>query len=394
MQYEVLIISFSLAVFFIGLGMLLKSLERTQEKGRAIIRKDSTVYLRSLNYVIDNQPDKAIAELRKAVQLNSDTVEVYLNLGRLFREQGKLEKAIRIHQSIILRPSLPREFRILSLMNLGADYKKAGLWERAVETFKEAIKIDPNNLDAHIGLEKLYEEEKNWEESYIIQQKILKLSKSSDKSALAFIQVKLGEEYLQEGDVKQALKRFHTAIHLDETCTPAYLYCGDIYFEKEKLDKAQEIWEKMINLGLCFSFLGYIRLEKLAVKLQNDALLESICNSVLRERPHDVRTRIAFANYYHKTNQFSKAIEQIDAILRFKPHLAEIHKYIIDLILDDDKKEKKLGKYRNLLMGINIPNAQYICEKCGYASNEIMWHCPQCREWNTFLDNLNEIEKR
>jgi len=394
MQYEVLIISFSLAVFFIGLGMLLKSLERKQEKGRAIIKKDTTAYLRSLNYVIDNQPDKAIAELRRAVQLNSDTVEVYLNLGRLFREQGKLEKAIRIHQSIILRPSLPREFRILSLMNLGADYKKAGLWERAVETFKEAIKIDPNNLSAHIGLEKLYEEEKNWEESYMIQQKILKLSKSSDKSALAFIQVKMGEEYLQKGDSKQALRRFQTAIHLDDTCTPAYLYCGDIYLEKEKLDKAQEVWEKMINLGLRFSFLGYIRLEKLAEKLQNDALLEGICSSVLRERPYDVRTRIAFANYYHKTNQFAKAMEQVDAILRFKPHLAEIHKYIINLILEDDKKEKKLGKYRSLLMGINIPNAKYTCGKCGYASNEIMWHCPQCREWNTFLDNLNEIEKR
>jgi len=394
MPYEIFIISLSLSVFFIGLGLIFNSLERVKQSGNSILKKGTTAYLRSLNYIIDNQPDKAIAELRKAVQLNSETVEVYLNLGKLFREQGKLEKAIRIHQSIILRPSLPREFRVLSLLNLGADYKQAGLWDRAVDTFKEAIRVDQNNLMAHIGLEKLYEEEKNWEQSYITQLKILKLEKSTNKSELSFLQVKIGEGFRQKGDTKQCMKRFYTAIHLYERCTPAYLYCGDIYYEQEKYDKAREIWEEMINLGLQFSFLGYERLAKISEKLGDSSIVEDICSSVLKERPYDIRTRIAFAEYYRKSDRLPKAIEQVKAILRFKPHLGEIHKYIVNLILEDDKKEKKLGKYRELLMDINISDATYTCGKCGYSSNEILWHCPQCREWNTFIDTLNEIEKR
>ncbi len=390
MAYEILLVGFSASVFLIGLGLAFNATGKTgQGEGSLVSKKESSAYLRSLNYIIDKKPDKAIAELSKAVQFNSETVEIYLHLGKLFRDQGKLEKAIRVHKSIILRPSLPKELHILSLMNLGADYKKAGLLDRAVDTFKEAIKIDPNNIESYIGLEKLYEEEGNWEQAYMVQQRILKLSKANDKSPLAFLQVKIGEDYRQKGDTKQALKRFQTAMQLDDRCTPAYLYYGDVCMEMGKTDKAQETWGTMIRLGLRFSFLGYDRLRK----LNNPDALEKLYTQVLKDRPHDIRTRMEMADFYRKKNQFSKAIEEIKAIVRFKPHLAEVHKYIIDLILDEDKEENVLGKYKNILMDINIASHTYTCSKCGYGPREILWHCPQCREWNTFMDDLIENEE-
>ena len=107
---------------------------------------DRDAYIRGLKYIISNQPDKAIAEFTRAVQVDSNTIEIYQDLGNLFRERGEVGRAIQIHQSILLRPSLDNEFRVSALMSLGLDYQKGGFIDRAVKVYQEVLQHDSDNL--------------------------------------------------------------------------------------------------------------------------------------------------------------------------------------------------------------------------------------------------------
>ena len=91
------------------LGIFIGS--RRNMKISEVSTDDQSAYIRGLQYIISHEPDKAIAEFTKAVQINSGTVEIYLNLGNLFREKGEVERALRIHQSILVRPSLSPEIK-------------------------------------------------------------------------------------------------------------------------------------------------------------------------------------------------------------------------------------------------------------------------------------------
>src|SRR3989338_9398546 len=69
-------------------------------------RKLPPDYYMGLNYLIDEKHDHAIDVFVKLLQVDSDTVETHLSLGNLFRSQGEVERAIRIHQNLIARPEL------------------------------------------------------------------------------------------------------------------------------------------------------------------------------------------------------------------------------------------------------------------------------------------------
>jgi lipopolysaccharide biosynthesis regulator YciM len=114
--------------------------------------KESTAFLMGINYLLSNDHDHAIEEFTKAVQINSNTVETYIALGNLFRSKGEVGRAIRIHNSIILRPTIDREIKIQALYNLGLDFKKAGFIKRAISSFEEVIDNDSSMLDAYIQL--------------------------------------------------------------------------------------------------------------------------------------------------------------------------------------------------------------------------------------------------
>ena len=161
-------------------------------------------YIKGLKYIISNEPDKAIAEFTKAVKINTNTVEIYINLGNLFREKGEIERAIRIHQSILLRPNLKPDIKESALMDLGLDFSAAGFFDRAIATFQQLISLHPKNTQAHRELEKLYEEERDWQNAFDEASLLQKLTRSDMSPLLAHIVTELGKEFWAKGDAGQA----------------------------------------------------------------------------------------------------------------------------------------------------------------------------------------------
>ena len=141
---------------FLGLFFSFFKKDYRQKREKKI--SDDLAYIKGINYVISNEPDRAIEELIKVVKFNPETVSAYIMLGNLFRSQGEYERAIRIHQSIVLREDLDQRIKLQAMFDLSLDFKKAGLFNRAIDSFKEVIKFSSDNIEAFIHLEDIYEE--------------------------------------------------------------------------------------------------------------------------------------------------------------------------------------------------------------------------------------------
>jgi lipopolysaccharide biosynthesis regulator YciM len=388
-QLIILLIAAGTIGLFLGWGLSNRVRDKTQNKPD--LTGESKSYLKGLNYMIARQPDKAIAEFTKLVKLHPDTVEIYLSLGNLFREQGDMERAIRLHQSIILRPNLEQQIKRQALLDLGLDYQKAGLIDRSISTYREIISQQPEHLLAHQQLEKLYEEEKDWEQAYMAQRKILRLTRSKDQSILAHLQVQLGRVSYEQGQIKESLKRLKTAIDLDPSCSEAHLFLGDIYLAQGKLRSAISVWEGIIQAGLSFSCLAYAQLEEAYLAQNKYDHIKTIYEGVLAKNPADIRTRLALAKYYQRLGRLENAREEVKRALKHQPQSNTVKLYLLELMMCE-AGGKIPEEYRYLFGEFRLESIPYQCEKCGYHTTDTLWKCPRCREWDTFTDSLSSLK--
>ena len=120
-------------------------------------------YFRGINYVLNEQPDKAIEAFIRVLEVDSETAETHLALGRLYRQRGEVDRAIRIHQNLIARETLQLGQRHAALLELGRDYSTAGLLDRAEAVYAELVESDGYQVQALQQLTEIYEQEKDWD---------------------------------------------------------------------------------------------------------------------------------------------------------------------------------------------------------------------------------------
>src|SRR5688500_6989828 len=224
------------------------------QDGRWIDRRrarESPHYMLGLNFLVANQIDPAIDELTRAAEGAGDPLEIHLILGNLYREKGQVGRAIQEHQALLQRPNLRKLEHANVLLCLGLDYKRGGYVDRALEAFSEVQRLDPDNEYALSNLEKLYEEQHQWDEAYATR---LKLARRDGQPAdtkhhqiLAFLENELGLQALKRMDYPAAARRFEAAIELDSRNTPAYLNLGDVRFLQGDAAGATATWERLIE---------------------------------------------------------------------------------------------------------------------------------------------------
>jgi lipopolysaccharide biosynthesis regulator YciM len=170
--------------------------------------RESPHYMLGLNFLVANQIDPAIDELSKAAQAAGDPLEIHLILGNLYREKGQVGRAIQEHQSLLQRSNLRKLEHANVLLCLGLDYRRGGFVDRAIEAFTEVLRLDPQNRYALSNLEKLYEEQHQWDAAYATRQKLASIAGAGDDAArhneiLAFLENELGQAALKRHAVSR-----------------------------------------------------------------------------------------------------------------------------------------------------------------------------------------------
>ena len=203
---------------------------------------ESLHYIVGLNFLVTNQIDLAIEELSKAAENLGDALEIHLLLGSLYREKGQVARAINIHQSLLQRPRLTRLEQAHVLLCLGLDFKRGGFVDRALEAFNEVIKLDPNNQYALLNIEKLHEDQHQWQEAYEVRRSLGSQAGAEDgrsQAILAFLENEMGLQAVARGDYAGAVGALPVR-HRSRSpaVVPAYLNLGDIHARDDKMAQA------------------------------------------------------------------------------------------------------------------------------------------------------------
>ena len=352
--------------------------------------RESPHYMLGLNFLVTNQTEPAIDELTRAAAAAGDPLEIHLILGNLYREKGQVGRAIQEHQKLLQRPDLRKLEHANVLLCLGLDYKRGGFVDRALEAFTEVLRLDPDNQYALANLEKLYEEQHQWREAYATRQKLAKrdadTSQTRHQEILAFLENELGLDALKRMDYQEAARRFEAAIELDHHNAPAYLNLGDVRFYQGDGPGAIAAWEQLIDKSPERAYLAFSRLEGGYPKLDNPGGFPALCRRLIAVNPQDWRARLALARYLSQHDAAREALELLFEALVQNPHALALHQAIWQTLSQLQLPQALVNRFVDLTRDSVFYLDPHICIRCRYRSTELLWQCPQCHEWNTFIE--------
>ena len=362
-------------------------------EGRWIDRRrarESPRYLLGLNLLVSNQLDLAIKELGTAAGLDADALEIHLILGNLYREKGQVTRAIQLHQRALQRPKLTRMEQAYVLLCLGLDFKRGGFVDRALETFEEVLRIDGDNRQALSSIEKLHEEQQQWQEARAVRRRLAALAAPGERprhqAKLAFLETRLGVQALEQADPAEAVARFEAAIALDERAVPAYLDLGDLQRREGRAADAFATWSRVPDIAPDRAYLILDRVERAGREDGDAERFPALCRRLIDANPQDWRARLALGRHLADRGEPAAALDLLFESLAHNPHALTVHQVVWQALAALRFDESWVRRYRDLTRGAVFYRDPHVCMRCRYRSTELLWQCPQCHEWNTFVE--------
>ena len=359
---------------------LARTLERRSSNKRN--RLFSNQYFQGLNYLLNEQPDKAIQVFLELAEVNQDTVETHMALGSLFRRRGEVDRAIRFHQNIIAKPGLGAEQRTQALLELGEDYMRAGLLDRAERLFAELIETDAHTPSALRSLLEIYQQEKDWEKALEQAQRLEQVSGEHMGDVMAQFCCEMAEAALLENDREGARRQLKQARRHDPRCIRARFILAGISSQDGDDSTALGLYEEIAELDPDYipEFLEpYLelaekagerqrarnKLDEWAANYKGISLVLKLTDFLIEEQGE-----AASGRYLVETLNSKPSVRGLDHLIELK---ADGH-------LDAESSDDILRAVTTRLMS---RQPAYRCNHCGFSGHTHHWQCPSCRKWST-----------
>jgi len=342
----------------------------------------SNQYFQGLNYLLNEQPDKAIQVFLEMAEVNEDTVETHLALGSLFRRRGEVDRAIRIHQNIISKHSLNDVQRMQALLELGEDYMRAGLFDRAERLFSELTERESQAPSALRHLLDIYQQEKDWQKALDIAGKLEKLTGDHVSDFMSHFCCELAELELKQQKPERARKFLSQARRHNPESVRAYFITAGIAEQKEKFSEAMGVYEQIAELDA--GFLPYLLDHYFDCADKSREIGRAQDQLTLWGQQHEGISLILRQVETLKTKEgVPKALEFIANALQARPSVRGLEK-LMDLKREEnpevDSSEDILHAITRELMA---SQSSYRCSHCGFSGHVHHWQCPSCKQWST-----------
>lgn len=349
-----------------------------------------SAYFRGLNFLLNEQPDKAIEIFIQVLEVNSETVETHLALGNLFRRRGEVERAIRIHQNLIARPTLDREQRTYALLELGQDYFKAGLFDRAENLFLELAEVRAHSEQALRLLLSIYQQEKEWEKAIQISQKLARVSGKRTDDVIAQYYCELAEQAFAKGNYSVARDFLRQALSADAGCVRASIVLGDVNAEEGRYREAIEAWQRVENQDAHYFGEVAHRIAEAYRHLNDEQGLYQFFSAAL-QRHAAVSLVLTFADIIKQRDGVKAAEKFIVDALRRHPNVHGLHR-LLELNLDqaEGSAKKDLQLLKGIIEELRQQHQGYACQQCGFKGRTLHWLCPSCSRWNSIKPVVEE----
>jgi len=348
-----------------------------------------TSYFKGLNFLLNEQPDKAIEAFIEVVKVDPQTIELHFALGSLFRRRGELERAIRMHQNLVERPDLAQEQKLVALLELAQDYLKAGLLDRAEELF---LKLDgtPHAEAALNFLLEIYEQEKEWHKAIDIAGRLERVTSRSHQKEIANFYCELASSEMMQSRPEAARPHLATALAHHRLCVRANMLLGDLEMSANDPDAAIEAWKRIEGQNPPYLALVAERLYEAYQKQGRADEGLNLLRGYLERYPALDFLNVVFQGMLEKEGA-AEAYRMVRDELRRTPTLLGLDKLLEAQLLEAPvEKRRDLELVRQLVNQHTRGLAMYKCEACGFRARQFYWHCPACGEWETYSPRRTE----
>jgi lipopolysaccharide biosynthesis regulator YciM len=340
-------------------------------------------FFRGLNYLLDEQPDKAIDVFLKLAEVDTETAETHLALGSLFRRRGEVDRAIRIHQNLIARDTLSREQRGFALFELGQDYMRAGLLDRAELLFQEVAELGMHRERALHGLLDIYQQERDWVKCLEVAERLKPLTERPMGAEIAQYHCELAEEARREGDATKARRHLSRAQDTDQSCVRATILEGQMALEAGDNQAAVDLFLRVAEQGAPFvpevlpDFVQALHalgrdevpvLESLAAKRPSPQLILTLADTILRER--GAEAAMETLTHYLASNVDLVALERLLALQAEQGS-------------EDGGNAERDRVVHQVVRYLLVHQPAYQCDHCGFSARALHWQCPSCKRWGS-----------
>ena len=299
--------------------------------------------------VLDRDYDEAEHMLAAAVRMDSDGVEPYLALARLFRLRGEIGRAIRIHQNLLLRLDPGSAHGRVALADLAADFQAGGFLRRAIASYEDLLGHDPKHEGALRALVHLHAEARDFERAIELARRLARAEGGAAGPAEARLRVDMAEVAVAEGRSDEARKAVKQALRKDKTCAPAWRLLGSLEAERQRSKAALAAWEKVPRLDRRSGPSVYPQLEATYAALERPAEFEKYLRGLLDERPDDPEARLALARHQAARGNAEEAIAELRRILERNGEHGEARATLGRLLLSEHRDGEAIEQYGELL---------------------------------------------
>jgi len=346
-------------------------------------------YFKGLNFLLNEQPDKAIESFIEVVKVDPQTIDLHFALGNLFRRQGEIDRAIRMHQNLLDRADLPDDKRQVASFELGQDFHRAGLLDRAEELF---TKLDgsPFELQSQGFLLQIYEQEKDWQKAITVTRRMEALAKRPYFKEIAHYYCELAQNALLRSQFDEARTGVDQALAEYKLCTRATILLGDIESQQDNPQAAINAWQRVESQNPAFLGLVADRLAEGYRKIGDPGQGIRVLRSYEDQYPSlDLLTTLF--NQILAQEGAEAATQLIKEELTRNPTLLGLDKLLeAQLMAAPADRRTDLELVKNLV-GQHIKRlGMYRCEQCGFRAKQYYWRCPGCGKWETYSPRRTE----
>ena len=342
-------------------------------------------YFQGINYLLNEQPDKAIEVFIKLIEVDSETVETHLALGNLYRRRGDVDRAIRIHQNLIARESLSVSQRTEALLELGQDYMSAGLLDRAEDLFSELAEDADYRVQALRQLIDIYEQEKDWPKAIASARRLEKATGNQLGWIIAHYCCEQASRHCNEGDLDRALKHVQQARNMHAACVRASLIEADIHADRGEHERAIRSLQRVEEQDPDFLPETVGRLHRSFHALDRiDALDDYL--SKLMNRYGWTSVTLTLADIKRESRGRREAIRFITERLRQRASVRGLDR-LVDFEIEDQRDAGAMNEHLEILKGLTaellFERPVYKCRHCGFPAKSLHWQCPGCKHWTS-----------
>ena len=369
---------------FFGLGWAAARVDIRQvvHESRALPRS----YFQGLNFLLNEQPDKAIDSFLEVAKVDLQTVELHFALGNLFRRRGETERAIRMHQNLVDLPDLDDQVRLQALTELGQDYLKAGLLDRAEDIFNK-LQGTACEEEAKRNLLEIYQVGKEWLKAIEIARELPDVASHLE---IAEYYCELAASEIMRSRPDSARAYLEQAMLRNRKCVRASLLHGDLLLQEGNVAGAIESWQRIEQQDPAYLALVAQRLLDAYRRLDQPSAAIALLSGYLECYPSLDMLEVVY--------QLVLENEGVDAAYRLvrgeiqrNPTLLGLEKLMsarLPLVAPEVRADVELA--RTIIQGYTKRLSRYRCDNCGFKARQFYWRCPACGGWETSSPRRSE----